>query len=157
MPGTVITRKYKGRRSRSRCSTTASSSKASAYKSLSAVAKAVTGTHWNGFLFFGLKQGGRVMKRSRRQSTATVVRCAIYTRKSTEEGLEQEFNTLDAQRESGEAYIASQKHEGWVCLPDRYDDGGSPAATWTARPCSGCWPTSRPARSTASWSTRSTG
>ncbi|HEX03986.1 MAG TPA: recombinase family protein, partial [Bacteroidetes bacterium] len=53
-----------------------------------------------------------------------IVRCAIYTRKSTEEGLEKEFNTLDAQRESGEAYIASQKNEGWICLPDRYDDGG---------------------------------
>ena len=52
------------------------------------------------------------------------VRCAIYTRKSTEEGLPQEFNSLDAQREAGEAYIASQKHEAWVCLPDRYDDGG---------------------------------
>jgi len=52
------------------------------------------------------------------------VRCAIYTRKSSEEGLEQEFNSLDAQRESAEAYIASQKNEGWVCLPDRYDDGG---------------------------------
>ena len=43
------------------------------------------------------------------------IRCAIYTRKSTEEGLEQEFNTLDAQRESAEAYIASQRHEGWAC------------------------------------------
>jgi site-specific DNA recombinase len=53
-----------------------------------------------------------------------VVRCAIYTRKSTEEGLQQEFNTLDAQRESAEAYIAAQKHEGWVCLPEKYDDGG---------------------------------
>ncbi|MCC7409672.1 MAG: recombinase family protein [Phycisphaeraceae bacterium] len=52
------------------------------------------------------------------------VRCAIYTRKSTEEGLQQEFNSLDAQRESAEAYIAAQKHEGWTCLPDRYDDGG---------------------------------
>lgn len=52
------------------------------------------------------------------------VRCAIYTRKSTEEGLQQEFNTLDAQRESAEMYIAAQKHEGWLCLPDRYDDGG---------------------------------
>jgi site-specific DNA recombinase len=52
------------------------------------------------------------------------LRCAIYTRKSTEEGLEQDFNTLDAQRESGEAYIAAQKHEGWVCLSARYDDGG---------------------------------
>lgn len=54
----------------------------------------------------------------------TGVRCAIYTRKSTEEGLEQEFNSLDAQRESAEAYIKSQQHEGWICLPDRYDDGG---------------------------------
>ena len=51
-------------------------------------------------------------------------RCAIYTRKSHEEGLEQEFNSLDAQRESGETFIASQKHEGWVVLPDLYDDGG---------------------------------
>src|SRR6201996_7233994 len=57
-------------------------------------------------------------------STLPLVRCAIYTRKSTEEGLEQEFNSLDAQRESAEAYIRSQAHEGWVCLPERYDDGG---------------------------------
>ena len=53
-----------------------------------------------------------------------VVRCAVYTRKSTEEGLEQEFNSLDAQREAGEAYVSSQKSEGWTCLATRYDDGG---------------------------------
>ena len=52
------------------------------------------------------------------------IRCAIYTRKSSEDGLQQEFNSLDAQREAAEAYIASQKAEGWLCLPDRYDDGG---------------------------------
>ena len=52
------------------------------------------------------------------------VRCAIYTRKSTDEGLDQDFNSLDAQRESAEAYVASQKHEGWSCLSERYDDGG---------------------------------
>lgn len=52
------------------------------------------------------------------------VRCAVYTRKSTEDGLEQEFNSLDAQREAGEAYIKSQAHLGWVCLEERYDDGG---------------------------------
>ena len=52
------------------------------------------------------------------------LRCAIYTRKSTEEGLEMEFNTLDAQREACEAYIASQRSEGWVATRDRYDDGG---------------------------------
>jgi len=51
-------------------------------------------------------------------------RCAIYTRKSTEEGLEKEFNSLDAQREAGEKFIESQRGEGWVCLADRYDDGG---------------------------------
>ena len=52
------------------------------------------------------------------------VRCAVYTRKSSEEGLDMEFNSLDAQRESCEAYIASQKAEGWVPVPDHYDDGG---------------------------------
>jgi DNA invertase Pin-like site-specific DNA recombinase len=52
------------------------------------------------------------------------IRCAIYTRKSTEEGLEQDFNSLDAQREACEAYVASQKAEGWVVLGRRYDDGG---------------------------------
>jgi len=53
-----------------------------------------------------------------------IVRCAIYTRKSSEEGLQQDFNTLDAQRESGEAFIAAHKGEGWVRIPERYDDGG---------------------------------
>jgi site-specific DNA recombinase len=52
------------------------------------------------------------------------VRCAVYTRKSSEEGLEQDFNSLDAQRESAEAFIRSQQHEGWQLLPERYDDGG---------------------------------
>jgi site-specific DNA recombinase len=57
------------------------------------------------------------------------MRCAIYTRKSTEEGLEQDFNSLDAQREACEAFIASQKHEGWVTLPGQYDDGGYSGGT----------------------------
>ncbi|MGJ8589645.1 MAG: recombinase family protein [Yoonia sp.] len=52
------------------------------------------------------------------------IRCAIYTRKSSEDGLEQEFNSLDAQREACAAYVASQKHEGWVLLATAYDDGG---------------------------------
>jgi len=54
----------------------------------------------------------------------TTKRCAVYTRKSTEDGLEQEFNSLDAQREACEAYILSQKHEGWALVPNHYDDGG---------------------------------
>jgi site-specific DNA recombinase len=57
------------------------------------------------------------------------IRCAIYTRKSSEEGLEQEFNSLDAQREACAAYITSQKHEGWVLLPEHYDDGGISGGT----------------------------
>lgn len=58
-----------------------------------------------------------------------VVRCAIYTRKSSEEGLQQEFNSLDAQREACEAYVRSQKQEGWVVLPQMYDDGGVSGGT----------------------------
>ncbi|HEY6769455.1 MAG TPA: recombinase family protein [Candidatus Sulfotelmatobacter sp.] len=54
----------------------------------------------------------------------SVIRCAIYTRKSSEEGLEQSFNSLDAQREACAAFIASQRHEGWRALPALYDDGG---------------------------------
>ncbi|MEO1746267.1 MAG: recombinase family protein [Pseudomonadota bacterium] len=57
------------------------------------------------------------------------VRCAIYTRKSSEDGLEQDFNSLDAQREACEAYIRSQKHEGWVALAAKYDDGGISGGT----------------------------
>ena len=67
------------------------------------------------------------MSRAKTITTATTprqIRCAIYTRKSTEEGLEQEFNTLHAQRESAEAYIVSQRQDGWVCLDEHYDDGG---------------------------------
>jgi site-specific DNA recombinase len=56
-------------------------------------------------------------------------RCAIYTRKSSEEGLEQAFNSLHAQREACEAFIKSQRHEGWTCLPQSYDDGGLSGAT----------------------------
>ena len=52
------------------------------------------------------------------------LRCAIYTRKSTEEGLDQEFNSLDSQREAAEAFIQSQRREGWIALPQSYDDGG---------------------------------
>jgi site-specific DNA recombinase len=59
-----------------------------------------------------------------KQHSPATVRCAVYTRKSTEEGLEQNFNSLDAQREAALAYIQSQRHEGWKCLPARYDDGG---------------------------------
>jgi DNA invertase Pin-like site-specific DNA recombinase len=63
------------------------------------------------------------------KSVVRKVRCAVYTRKSSEEGLEQEFNSLDAQREACEAYIVSQRAEGWVLVADRYDDGGVSGGT----------------------------
>jgi DNA invertase Pin-like site-specific DNA recombinase len=63
-------------------------------------------------------------ERSTGQRSDRLLRCAVYTRVSTDHGLEQEFNSLDNQREAAEAYVKSQAHEGWRCLPDRYDDGG---------------------------------
>ena len=83
------------------------------------------------------------------------LRCAIYTRVSTEHGLEQEFNSLDNQREASEAYVKSQAHEGWRALSARYDDGGFSGGSSTARPCNGSSPTSGRALSMWWWSTRS--
>jgi site-specific DNA recombinase len=83
------------------------------------------------------------------------LRCAIYTRKSSEEGLEQEFNSLHAQREACEAFIRSQQGEGWQLRKTRYDDGGLSGATmerpalkrllqpWNVRLSNGCWQRSR--------------
>ena len=59
-----------------------------------------------------------------RAMVPALVRCAIYTRKSTDEGLDSDFNSLDAQREIAESYIASQRADGWTALTDHYDDGG---------------------------------
>lgn len=70
--------------------------------------------------------------RRREKASAAVVRklrCAVYTRKSSEEGLDMEFNSLDAQREACEAYVASQKAEGWILVPDHYNDGGFSGGT----------------------------
>ena len=119
------------------------------YRSLTAIAREITGAHWSGPRFFGLarrpiasasrhrppewawKGAFRMPSRSADSTgrSRQKVRCAIYTRKSTEEGLEQDFNSLDAQREACEAFILSQKHEGWVALPALYDDGGYSGGT----------------------------
>jgi DNA invertase Pin-like site-specific DNA recombinase len=74
------------------------------------------------------------MKRQPTSSAAPPIpgrklRCAVYTRKSTDEGLDKEYSTLDAQRDSCEAYIASQRAEGWSLAPDHYDDGGFSGGT----------------------------
>lgn len=63
-------------------------------------------------------------QRNTKLEATKILRCAFYTRKSTEEGLDQEFNSLNAQREAGDCYIMSQRHEGWECVSTQYDDGG---------------------------------
>ena len=68
-------------------------------------------------------------QRERSSVAVRPMRCAIYTRKSTEENLEAEFNSLEAQREAAESYIASQRQQGWLAIPDRYDDGGYSGGT----------------------------
>src|SRR5262249_28955553 len=81
---------------------------------------------WFPVLPLGTQRGGAMKTSTRTEARPTLplVRCAVYTRKSTEEGLEQEFSSLAAQRESGESFVRSQAAEGWTCLADRYDDGG---------------------------------
>jgi site-specific DNA recombinase len=64
------------------------------------------------------------LKLRQARGAAAPIRCAIYTRKSTEEGLDQDFNSLEAQREAAESYIHSQKHLGWTVIAEHYDDGG---------------------------------
>ena len=78
-----------------------------------------------------MTRAGRTKEKdnSERRRLGASLRCAIYTRKSSEEGLEQDFNSLHAQRETCEAFILSQKHEGWVVLPNLYDDGGYSGGT----------------------------
>src|ERR1700676_3472135 len=80
-----------------------------------------------------------------RAASVKPVRCAIYTRVSTDHGLDQEFNSLDAQYDAASAYIKSQAHAGWTLIRSRYDDGGIPAGpptdpTCELSPCSPCRP-----------------
>jgi site-specific DNA recombinase len=88
---------------------------------------------------------------------ATRLRCAIYTRKSTEEGLDQEFNSLDAQREAAEAFIQSQRREGWITLPELYDDGGFTGANMDRPALTRLLARWKRAGSIAWWSIKSTG
>ena len=89
-------------------------------------------------------------------SSVKSVRCAIYTRVSTEHGLDQEFNSLDAQYEAASAYIKSQAHAGWTLIRSRYDDGDTPGGPPTAPTFRSFWTISAAGRLTSSSSTRST-
>ena len=86
-----------------------------------------------------------------------LLRCAIYTRKSTEHNLDLAFTSLDAQREACEAYVRSQQHEGWRLLPERYDDGGLSGASLARPALQALLTTCGSERSTSCLSTRSTG
>lgn len=83
------------------------------------------------------------------------VRCAIYTRKSTDEGLDQEFNSLDAQREACAAFITSQIGLGWKLIDDRFDDGGISGGTMNGLPCNASCRQYAMAKSMWWWSTKS--
>ena len=99
------------------------------YKSLSAVARAISGTRWNGLDLFWCETPGE----AREPTPSPQARCAIYTRKSYEEGLQNEFNSLHAQREAGLAYIASQESRGGSRCPITMTMVGSRAGRLSGR------------------------
>ena len=105
------------------------------YQSLSAIARAITGTRWNGWTFFGLRKARRMSRRDRRPMPAKVrkLRCAVYTRKSTDEGLEKEFNSprRAARGLRGLSSPASAPRAGCWCATAT-TTAGSPAARWSA-------------------------
>ena len=138
-PGARLVREWHGRRHTVTVTEDGFEHEGTSYRSLTKIARNITGAHWSGPRFFGLPRErsseaesvrtamAEPDKGSRRSSNKR--RCAIYTRKSTDEGLDQAFNSLDAQREACAAFILSQKHEGWSALPALYDDGGYSGGT----------------------------
>jgi len=143
LPGALLTRKWKGGRFWWRCSRRDSGMRTDTIPRSARLRlrlPALAGTAWPSS---GLRapRAGSVRSKPVRKSNQGAkgeapsparLRCAIYTRKSTEEGLEQEFNSLDAQREAAEAFIQSQRREGWIALPSSMMMAASPARTWTA-------------------------
>jgi hypothetical protein len=126
-PGTMLVREWDRQSQRVMVMADGFAWNGETYESLSKVAFAITGTRWNGPRFFGFEgqgraigQGGLVMK----PPSIKPIRCAIYTRVSIDHGLDQEFNSLDAQHDAASAYIRSQAHAGWTLIKSRYDDGG---------------------------------
>ena len=137
-PGARLVREWRGRTHNVTVTEDGFEYGGTSYQSLTKIAKKITGAHWSGPRFFGLQQQApcaRTMSGAMAESEKTPrrstkkSRCAIYTRKSSDEGLEQAFNSLDAQREACAAFIQSQKHEGWTVLPALYDDGGVSGGT----------------------------
>ena len=145
-PGAMLAREWRGKLERVTVLEDGFAWNGKTYRSLSVIAKAITGTSWNGHRFFGLRSGRSSAVRaavsdrrgSRRDGADSPPMRLRHDARATEgaaplrdlhpqvsdEGLEQDFNSLDAQREACEAYIKSQAHEGWILVRDRYDDGG---------------------------------
>ena len=123
-PGTVLGREWNGQMQRVAVLADGFAWNGKTYPSLSKVAFAITGTRWNGPKFFGLRDKPSKGVLAMKAGSAKPVRCAIYTRVSTDQGLEQDFNSLDAQYDASQAYIRSQAHAGWTLLRAKYDDGG---------------------------------
>ncbi|MEO8715636.1 MAG: DUF2924 domain-containing protein [Acetobacteraceae bacterium] len=144
-PGSCLEREYKGRRVIVMVPAGGFEFDGQVYRSVSAIASEVTGIKWNGFLFFNRTATAEgPMARSSAPRPAVngsnghaenrVVRCAIYTRKFIEEGLQQDFNSVDAQREAAEAFITSQRGVGWLVVADHLDDGGYAGANMDRPP-----------------------
>ena len=153
-PGAVLVREWRGISHQVSVLEKGLSFRGKRYRSLSEVAREITGTRWSGPLFFGLKRSQR--RAAMEHAKSRTRRCAIYTRKSSEEGLEQDFNSLHAQREACEAFIKSQTGEGWRLIKTAYDDGGLSGGTME-RPALQRLLARYPAetRSMSWWSTRS--
>ena len=123
-PGTILGREWSGQMQQVAVLADGFAWNGNTYPSLSKVAFAITGTRWNGPKLFGLRDRPLKGSLTMKAGSTKVVRCAIYTRVSTDQGLEQDFNSLDAQYEASRAYIRSQAHAGWTLLRAKYDDGG---------------------------------
>ena len=157
--GTRLIREWRGSSTRSPCWPRATSGRAGPIRSLSAIARAITGTRWNGLVFFGLRKQRRCgMSRGPEGKPIRKLRCAVYTRKSTEEGLDKEFNSPAGAARSLRGVHRQPAVRGLVPDPRRLRRRR--LLRWhagAARRCSSCSPTSRKGWSTSSWSTRSTG
>jgi hypothetical protein len=122
-PGTILGREWNGQMQQVAVLADGFAWNGKTYPSLSKAAFAITGTRWNGPNSWACETTSEGVVTMKTGSTK-VVRCAIYTRVSTDQGLEQDFNSLDAQYEASQAYIRSQAHAGWTLLRAKYDDGG---------------------------------
>jgi hypothetical protein len=135
-PGTVLVREWDRQSHRVMVLADGLAWNGRTYDSLTKIAFAITGTRWNGPRFFAEGQAGAadVCGRAMKATQVKPVRCAIYTRVSTDQGLDQEFNSLDAQYEGSSAYIRGQAHAGWALIKARYDDGVLGWVDRSARP-----------------------